>query len=313
MKISVIIPCFKSGNYVLEAVNSVLAQKGESNLLEVIVVDDHNDDVDTLNALNKLKAEYPDNVKVFQNIGDRGPGAARNVGIEYAKGDWIAFLDADDKYCEHALDTMSKVSNENADCGWVGADFSIWYDSDDSMEGSFFKNRPITYKILKEAYQNNKPILFKKPIKEFIETALTHTISNMVKKELLDKVGGYDNSLRLQQDYNLYLKLALLSDFAFVPEICAFYRQHESNSTKSELNTLEWRIVAIKKVMGLEGFRAYRSHLHKKMSSIYTDISYDYRKNRRFLKSMQNALMAIKTDFLNYQGWKCFCASIIFR
>lgn len=311
MKISVIIPCFRSGSYVLEAVDSVLAQKGDHHLFEVIIIDDHNDDVETINALNQLKNDYPDSVKVFQNNGDRGPGASRNVGIHYAQGDWIAFLDADDKYTEYAFDTMCKVSNQYPECGWIGSDFSIWHEYDNLLEGSFFNSKPITLKLLKEAYQNKAPILFKTPVKEFLETALTHTISNIVKKEILDKIGGFDNSLRLQQDYNLYLKIALISDFAFVPVICAIYRLHDSNSTKSELKTLEWRTLALKKAMKEEGFSSYKAHFHKKISYIYTDISYRYRKNEQFKKAIQNALLAIRYNFYNVDAWKCFSASLI--
>src|SRR5690606_17882526 len=76
MKISVIIPCYNSGIYLAEAINSVLRQRGQFELVEVIIIDDRSDDVVTRQALREMAAL--DRVRVLSNTGPRGASGARN-------------------------------------------------------------------------------------------------------------------------------------------------------------------------------------------------------------------------------------------
>lgn len=313
MKVSVIIPCFKSGRYVLEAVDSVLNQKGESHLLEVIIIDDHNDDPETLDALELLRNGYSNNdiVKVIENINERGPGAARNCGIRYAQGDWIAFLDADDKYSEYSLDVRCKAAEQYPQCGWIGADFSIWQNGKEIKEISFFRNKFSTG-VLKEVYQLNREVIVEEPMSELLCSGLTNTISSMIRKELIEKIGGFDNSFRLQQDYHLFLRLSRISTgFVFVPKICAFYRQHSNNSTKSDLNTAKWRIKVLESLLSEKSFQEYRSIFLAKIAKHYLGLSYGYREIKDYSEARRMALYAIRFDLLNFKNWKCLLASLI--
>src|SRR5688500_12700331 len=91
MRITVVIPAFNSARTISRAVESVLQQNWPS--LEIVAVDDGSTD-DTMRVLNHLGCP---NLRVVQQA-NAGPAAARNRGVGEAKGEWVAFLDADDEW-----------------------------------------------------------------------------------------------------------------------------------------------------------------------------------------------------------------------
>ena len=93
--VSVVIPSYNYGSLLPEAVSSALAQRSDALGVEVIVVDDGSED-DTLPLLKAMQAEAPLPLHIVRQ-GNHGAAAARNAGLACAKGDLIAFLDADDR------------------------------------------------------------------------------------------------------------------------------------------------------------------------------------------------------------------------
>lgn len=121
VKISVIIPCYNMKNYVRECLNSVLAQTLQE--IEIICIDDGSED-GTYDILKEYENKA-DNVNVRRQE-NQGSGIARNLGISVAKGEYIAFMDADDFY--PARDTLEKMyytaKREQAEiCGGSGCVF----------------------------------------------------------------------------------------------------------------------------------------------------------------------------------------------
>lgn len=106
MKISVIIPVYNAEKYILKAVESAL-QLDEA--YEIILVEDQSPD-NVLQICREL-AQQHSRVKLFQHPdqGNHGAGASRNLGIEKATGDFIAFLDADDHYLPNRFDAEKEL------------------------------------------------------------------------------------------------------------------------------------------------------------------------------------------------------------
>src|SRR5687767_10956534 len=106
MKISVIIPVYNAEKYVTQAVESALQFE---EVYEVILIEDKSPD----NALEVCRqlAEKNDRVKLFQHPdkGNHGAGPTRNLGLENATGDFIAFLDADDYYLPNRFDAEKEL------------------------------------------------------------------------------------------------------------------------------------------------------------------------------------------------------------
>lgn len=97
-KISIIIPCYNLGAFVKEAVDSALAQQGAA--VEVLVIDDGSRDADTVRVLDDLAARLP--IRLLRTP-NRGVAAARNLGLTEARGDFVCFLDADDRLEPEAM------------------------------------------------------------------------------------------------------------------------------------------------------------------------------------------------------------------
>lgn len=97
-KVSVIIPCHNNQAYVGSAIDSVLNQTHQN--LEIIVIDDASTD-DSINIIKKYS--FREGFTYLQNRKNLGAAATRNRGIEYATGDYIAFLDADDEWFRDKL------------------------------------------------------------------------------------------------------------------------------------------------------------------------------------------------------------------
>jgi glycosyltransferase involved in cell wall biosynthesis len=99
MLVTIVVPAHNAAGYVDAALKTAGAQTEQR--IEIIVVDDASSDATA--AVVRAAAEHDDRIRLVTFPTNRGPGAARNVAIEAARGEWIALLDADDRYLPHRL------------------------------------------------------------------------------------------------------------------------------------------------------------------------------------------------------------------
>ena len=111
MKLSVVIPYYNSADSITALLDSILAESLDS---QIIVVDDNsNKDCD---IFERIKSKYADKVEFYINdSGVKGAGAARNIGLKHANGDWIVFADSDDYFVKGWFDTISEYMNGEYD------------------------------------------------------------------------------------------------------------------------------------------------------------------------------------------------------
>ncbi len=114
--VSVIIPCYNSGEYIDVCMGSLIAQTIGWKHLQVILVDDASDDGDTLEKLKNYEMKYPENVVLILNDKNIGPGGCRNIGLKYSLGEYTTYVDSDDWLGKNALKTLY--------------DYAIEYDAD---------------------------------------------------------------------------------------------------------------------------------------------------------------------------------------
>lgn len=107
--VSVIMPVYNSERFVLEAVESVLGQTYSN--WELIIVNDASTDETSL-IIERLSASYP-NIIAISFAANKGPGFCRNKATEIARGDYIAFLDSDDRWATDKLQTQIDFMVEN--------------------------------------------------------------------------------------------------------------------------------------------------------------------------------------------------------
>lgn len=121
-KISVIIPCYNAAQWIDRCMTSIVTQTIGICTLEIICVDDASTD-DTWKCLQKWEQSFPDDIVLIQQKVNRRQGAARNLGLQYATAEWIAFVDADDwlepDYFECLYEPTARYVLDVVSCGFI--------------------------------------------------------------------------------------------------------------------------------------------------------------------------------------------------
>jgi len=307
-RISVIMAHHNRGRYVEEAVDSALAQRGDFELVEVLVVDDHSDDPDSLEALKRIGRN--DRVRVLHNKGPQGPSAPRNVGIQAARGDWIAFLDSDDLWLEGSLAARAQIAGASPACQWVGGDFVLLHDDGSRDPEGFIGSCSYNGPIVRRAQEDGSNHL-KRPVAEFIQGYLTWTCTTMVRRDLLDEVGGFDETLVQAEDRDLWMRLALVADFWFVPEVLALYRQHDSNIVKTPEPPNKWDLRAYAARLADARFRPYRRVLRSEMAKATRKQARFFRARGEFRPAFRAYAQLIRLAPFHPEGWRGLASSAI--
>lgn len=226
MRISVIIPVYNAEKYVAQAVESALQFDEVS---EVILVEDQSPD-NALEVCQNLEKKY-DRVKLYQHPdkGNHGAGASRNLGIEKATGDFIAFLDADDYYLPNRFDAEKKLFEDQEVDAVYGA-LGVHYYSEKAKEQyySLFGDR-LTTVYKKHSPEDVLPgmLNMKGSFGLFSIDALT-----LRRKPLLEKVQPvFKTHLRLHQDTEFLFRSSYYLNFypGILDEAVAMRGVHESN------------------------------------------------------------------------------------
>ncbi len=188
--ISIICPCFNSSNTIDGVIESILAQININFQFEVIFIDDGSKD-DTVNLIkNGIKKLSLKNIpsSIYTNI-HKGPGNARNIGIKKSKYDYIAFIDSDDIWYENKLDICQNLILKNPD------------------KNLFIHDEK--YIRINQSHSTITNGNFKIPIHTSLynQNCLS-TSAIIIKKDLIELYGGFDEQLMSSQDYELWLRLS---------------------------------------------------------------------------------------------------------
>jgi len=207
--VSAVIPSYNYGRFVVEAVESVLAQTYRP-AVEVIVVDDGSTD-DTRERL----APFGDRIR-YVHQQNRGLSGARNTGIREARGDWVGFLDADDVW--HREKTELQVS--------VGAAHGL-----DLIGAPRQSERPETLP--------KDPPFARLDVRHFLTSTPIFPSGTMVRRRCFDAVGLFDEGLRSVEDRDMWLRLAARFPVGRVDSPCCFYREHGGQMSRRAGRMLE--------------------------------------------------------------------------
>lgn len=204
IKISVVIPCYNCADYITETLQSVFEQTELPD--EIVLVDDGSSD-NTVSIILSIKDKHPEiEINLVQQI-NSGPGAARNKGIEKATGEWIAFLDSDDKWRKKKIESVRHAIRENGNVVLVSHDICEVYDTGEMKEIP-----------LHNYYHSNESAFV-----QLYHGCFLSTSSVCALRSVLLKVGGFDIALLSAQDYDLWLRVGQEGKFFFIPEIFEEY------------------------------------------------------------------------------------------
>ena len=212
--VGVIIPAYNCDRYIVQAIESVLAQ--EDCQYEIIVIDDGSTDSteQVLKPYSDRQAYPAGNYFRYIKQENQGVAAARNHGIAVARANLISFLDADDYFLPGKLARQAEILLKRPDLGMV---HSGWQRVD-SQGNKLLDVRPWSQipELDLENWLRWKPVL---------------PSAMMFRREWLQYVGGFDARFPPAEDTNLVLKLALKGcKTAWLREVTVCYRQHESSA-----------------------------------------------------------------------------------
>ncbi|MYH70344.1 MAG: glycosyltransferase [Gammaproteobacteria bacterium] len=190
--ISVIIPTYNRAHLLPRCLNSVVSQ--ELKPLEIIVVDDGSTD----STRDLVRRDYPGIRLIPQE--NRGVSAARNAGIGAARGEWLAFIDSDDSWLPGKLNRQMQTVSEARDINIVHTD-EIW---------------------IRNGVRVNPHVKHRKYggfiFKYCLPLCVISPSSVMIHRRVFDRVGLFDETLPVCEDYDLWLRICARMPVAFVCE-----------------------------------------------------------------------------------------------
>lgn len=199
--VTVVIPAFNAGQYLGITLDSLQQQTFSPEA--VVVIDDGSTD-DTA-AIARAR-----DVTLVQQQQQRGPGAARNRGVEVAKTEFVAFLDADDWFAPDKIERSVKVLDE---IGGACLATDAWIVRGDRVEGRKNQRLVVPSVLTTERLLQGNPIV--------CSTVVARTAA-------VRAVGGFDehSDLIATEDFDLWLRLSQKEPIAYLDEPLAFYRVH---------------------------------------------------------------------------------------
>ena len=224
-KISVVIPTLNRKSFLKKAIESVLKQTFSSH--EIIVVDNVSSD-GTLEMVNR---EYPSVKTLVQNI--PGVSATRNLGIKKSEGNWIAFLDSDDQWHQEKLKSQVESILEDKNKVFLSHTDETWY-----------REKQIVNQKLK--HQKRGGFIFE----YCLPLCCISPSSSLIKKEIFDQIGFFDESLEVCEDYDFWLRYCSKHPVNFVNKKLTFkFGGHLDQLSKKNWGMDRFRIAALEKLI----------------------------------------------------------------
>ena len=275
--VSVIIPAYNKADYTRRVVESVLAQTYQP--LEIIVVDDGStDQTPQVMALFKEKIRY---IKKANG----GACSARNEGIREAKGKFLAFLDCDDLYDSRKIELSVAYLQANPSRGFVhtAAEF---IDANDHVVGQY--DHPKSHR----GSVTSKGLLLGNHI-------CNSTV--VVRREILDQSGLFDESIFTPGDWDMWIRLSLVSPGGYIPKTLTKYRVIDNYVFNRLEQAAQEELYVIEKYFSKNpvGFLLRRRIL----SNYYLRFSFCYFIKDQYSQFWQNLMTALEQYPFNLKIW----------
>ena len=217
-QVSVVIPTYNMEAHIAETIRSIQDQTFQD--FEVIVVDDCS--TDGTGAIVRAMADQDSRIRyVLMEANSNLPAVPRNLGIEIARGEYVAFLDHDDLWTKHKLERQVSVLDANPEIGLVHSHLMVM------VEG-----RP-----LRGLVHLPDPRLQHADYAIMRRRNVVMTSSAMARRAVLQVLGGFDESreLRTVEDYHLWIRISESHEMAYIPEIHGRYRKAPGGASNQEV------------------------------------------------------------------------------
>lgn len=218
--VSVVIPTFNRANLIGRTIDSVLRQTYRA--IEVVVVDDGSSDA----TPDVVARDYGRDERVrYVAKMNGGPASARNVGFGNARGEYVALLDSDDTWFPWKLSLQVRCMERHPHLGMTWTDMEMIDASGHVVDGAYLRHMYRAYSLFsdEELFTASFPLRDIAPdladitgdarlrtgeiFSRMIMGSLVHTSTTLLRRDRLDRVGGFDESLRYSgEDYDFHLR-----------------------------------------------------------------------------------------------------------
>jgi glycosyltransferase involved in cell wall biosynthesis len=282
--VSVIIPAYNAAQYIGEALDSVFHQSFSS--YEVIVINDGSPDTDELERELQVR---PSSLRYIKQA-NRGAAAARNAGLRVARGEFVAFLDADDRWLPNYLEQqMAFLIRSKADL--VYSDAKLFGDSE--LAGRTFMDlQPSRGEVTPESLLAVKV------------TVLTSAV--LARKAPILEVGLFNEGIRRGHDFELWLRLAKHgTKFAYQRQVLLHHRIVESGLSGDTISQLERTLSVLETIGNREDLTAgEKAALQFNLDRTRAYRSLEDGKERLLRKDFQHALESFEAARQFHRSWK---------
>ena len=237
--VSVIIPTHnREASIVLRAVNSVLNQTYKD--IELIVVDDSTDEYPEKKEVEIAVHAASSTIQYIKND-NKGASAARNTGLQNAKGSYVAFLDDDDEWLPMKIEKQIK--------GFIDNSIALvycWTRIYDDLGNVYIKSNKKSGNYLDAILEGN---------------FIGGSSNPLIKKTCIFEVGGFDIDMQASQDYDLWIRLAKRYSINYIDEVLLNYNAHSNERISNNID---------KRIAGEERIQAkYEGLLQKNKRALY--------------------------------------------
>ncbi|TWE09699.1 glycosyltransferase involved in cell wall biosynthesis [Pseudomonas sp. AG1028] len=218
---SVIMPVYNRERYVREAIDSVLTQ--DDGDFELIVVDDGSTD----RSVEVIRTIHDPRIRLLHN--KHGGGAsARNRGLAEARGQFVVWIDSDDRQAKRALSEIRRGIMANPDCDVFYGDLEIF----DDLRGQ------------RQALRTNYPDYQGQSLLPLlIQGNCLPNPGTAVRRSLYETYGGYDLAFTRCHDYQIWTRLADTAGFKKVDAIVCHWRQHDESLSSAKTKAFEGKVI----------------------------------------------------------------------
>ncbi|PLX67337.1 MAG: hypothetical protein C0602_10450 [Denitrovibrio sp.] len=277
--VSVIMNCYNSDKYLREAIDSVIAQTYQN--WEIIFWDNQSTD----SSAEIVKSYDDKRIHYFYAPNHTPLGEARNLAVKKAAGEWIGILDCDDIWHENKLEVQLESASDEIGMIYSRVEFLL----EDSGRSS------VMGKSIKKTYY---PKLDELPSGDVFDKLLYECFiplpSVVMRRNLFEKVGGIDSSLKVAEDYDIFLKIAKISGTLAIDDVLCKYRVHGGNLSHENIDVTFSESIAL--------VNSYSNYMQVSSHRMYWKLKYGKNLIRqgRFLKLFLTALTINPIVFLKY-------------
>src|SRR4051812_5827779 len=233
-------PAYNVEPYLAESIESVLAQTYRD--LELVIVNDGSTD-GSLAIAERYRAAHPERIVIVSQQ-NRGLAGARNAALRAARGTVFALLDSDDTWAPTFLAEQRAI---------LDADSTVAIVTGNALNrGGDQDGRPV------------RPVIDTQPVPDLVEILRDETavfIMSVFRREVYERIGGFDETFRTNEDYDYWIRAALAGfPFARNPRPLGLYRRHANSLSASEVRMITGILRVFRKTLPqcTPGTEAYR-------------------------------------------------------